>query len=89
VQREVERLVAEEQQVAVALCDRGTVDGVAYWPDPPETFWQDVGSELSAELARAATRLVKIPMAGRLDSLNLAVAAALVLYQIRGPHLRL
>jgi len=47
------------------------------------------GPGLSAELARAATRLVKIPMAGRLDSLNLAVAAALVLYQIRGPHLRL
>jgi hypothetical protein len=52
VQREVERLVTEEQQVAVALCDRGTVDGLAYWPDPPETFWRDVGSELSDELAR-------------------------------------
>ena len=52
VQREVERLVAEEQLVAVALCDRGTVDGLAYWPDPPDTFWQDVGSGLPVELAR-------------------------------------
>jgi TrmH family RNA methyltransferase len=47
------------------------------------------GAGLSPELAAACTRLVKIPMAGRLDSLNLAVATALALYQIRGPHLDL
>jgi TrmH family RNA methyltransferase len=46
------------------------------------------GAGLSSELTAACTRLVKIPMAGRLDSLNLAVATALALYQIRGPHLR-
>ena len=45
------------------------------------------GAGLSPELTAACTRLVKIPMAGRLDSLNLAVATALALYQIRGPHL--
>lgn len=51
-----------------------------------------MGSEgvgLSPELTATCTRLVKIPMAGRLDSLNLAVATALALYQIRGPNLRL
>jgi TrmH family RNA methyltransferase len=47
------------------------------------------GPGLSDELSAACTRLVKIPMAGRLDSLNLAVATALVLYQIRGPRLTL
>lgn len=47
------------------------------------------GAGLSSELTAACTRLVKIPMAGRLDSLNLAVATALALYQIRGPYLRL
>lgn len=47
------------------------------------------GPGLSTKLAAACTRLVKIPMAGQLDSLNLAVATALVLYQIRGPHLSL
>lgn len=47
------------------------------------------GAGLSADLTAASTRLVKIPMSGRLDSLNLAVATALALYQIRGPHLRL
>jgi TrmH family RNA methyltransferase len=47
------------------------------------------GPGLSAPLARACTRLVKVPMTGTLDSLNLAVAAALILYQLRGPALRL
>ena len=46
------------------------------------------GAGLSVAAAQACTRRVKIPMAGRLDSLNLAVATALALYQIRGPHLR-
>lgn len=47
------------------------------------------GPGLSQEAAQAATRRVKIPMSGRLDSLNLAIATALTLYQIRGPHLKL
>jgi TrmH family RNA methyltransferase len=47
------------------------------------------GPGLSPSLTGACTTLVKIPMAGQLDSLNLAVATALVLYQIRGPHLKL
>jgi TrmH family RNA methyltransferase len=47
------------------------------------------GPGLSDEVAAVATRRVKIPMAGRLDSLNLAIATALTLYQIRGPHLKL
>ena len=47
------------------------------------------GPGLSDELARTCTHLVKIPMAGQLDSLNLAVAAGLVLYQLRGPNLAL
>jgi TrmH family RNA methyltransferase len=47
------------------------------------------GPGLSPELSAACTRLVKIPMAGRLDSLNLAVAAALMLYEIAKDRLRL
>lgn len=47
------------------------------------------GPGLSPEVSSAATRRVKIPMSGRLDSLNLAIATALTLYQIRGPHLNL
>jgi TrmH family RNA methyltransferase len=47
------------------------------------------GPGLSPVLEAACTRLVKIPMAGRLDSLNLAVATALVLYEIRKDTLRI
>ncbi|RMH38903.1 MAG: hypothetical protein D6689_18430 [Deltaproteobacteria bacterium] len=54
VQRELEALAAAEPALAVALCDRGTVDGVAYWPGPPDTFWPEVGTTREAELARYA-----------------------------------
>lgn len=47
------------------------------------------GPGLSDELTARCSRRVKIPMAGNLDSLNLAVSTALTLYQIRGPHLKL
>lgn len=47
------------------------------------------GPGLSAALNAVATRRIKIPMAGRLDSLNLAVATALVLYEVRGAYLKI
>ena len=52
VQREVERLVLEEGRVAVGLCDRGTVDGLAYWAGDDADYWMQVGSSLEMELAR-------------------------------------
>jgi predicted ATPase len=36
---------------AILLCDRGTIDGAAYWPGP-EAFWSSVGTTLQAQLAR-------------------------------------
>lgn len=50
VQRELEASAAALQP-AIVLCDRGTIDGVAYWPGPDD-FWQAVGTSLAAELAR-------------------------------------
>jgi TrmH family RNA methyltransferase len=47
------------------------------------------GPGLSRQATEACTKLVRIPMAGNLDSLNLAIATALALYQIRGPQLKL
>ncbi len=52
VQREVERLVVEESTLAIALCDRGTIDGLAYWPDDDESLWDEVGTSHEKELAR-------------------------------------
>ncbi len=54
IQREMERLVVEERKVAVVLCDRGTVDGLAYWPAEEAKFWSDVGSSREAQLERYA-----------------------------------
>jgi hypothetical protein len=34
------------------LCDRGTVDGGAYWPLGPDDFFKRMGTTLKAELAR-------------------------------------
>jgi TrmH family RNA methyltransferase len=47
------------------------------------------GAGLSSAAAEACRQLVKIPMAGRLDSLNLAIATALMVYEIRRPLLKL
>ncbi len=54
IQREIETVVVGEQQVAVGLCDRGTVDGVAYWPGSPAAFWDELGTTLQEELDRYA-----------------------------------
>jgi TrmH family RNA methyltransferase len=54
----------------------------AYRP-PTLLLMGSEGPGLSPELSAACTRLVRIPMAGRIDSLNLAVATALMLYEIR------
>jgi predicted ATPase len=50
VQRELER-TGQEENAAIVLCDRGTVDGAAYWPGP-ESLWDSVGTTLERELSR-------------------------------------
>lgn len=54
VQRELEiATAAARPQLLVLLCDRGTVDGAAYWPGP-DTLWSAVETTHEAELARYA-----------------------------------
>jgi AAA domain-containing protein len=53
VQRELE-LVGDVHRPAIVLCDRGTVDGAAYWPGAPSEFWSSLGTNLEGELARYA-----------------------------------
>jgi predicted ATPase len=52
VQLELEQIVLDEQQAAIGLCDRGTVDSVAYWPESPDQLWRDVHSSEATQLAR-------------------------------------
>jgi predicted ATPase len=54
VQRELE-VTGDSHNPAVVLCDRGTVDGLAYWPGPPEAFLPSLGTTLEAELGRYDT----------------------------------
>lgn len=51
VQRELE-VTGDVPRPAVVLCDRGTVDGLAYWPGPPEDFWAATGTEAREEFER-------------------------------------
>lgn len=52
VQSELEQIVLDEHRVALALCDRGTVDGIAYWPGETVRFFEQFGTTCDAEYAR-------------------------------------
>lgn len=52
VQRELEALFDARRGVDLLLCDRGTVDGLAYWPGGGDDFFTEVGTTRAAELAR-------------------------------------
>ena len=51
VQRELEA-VGDSHSPAVVLCDRGTIDGLAYWPGPADAFWASLHATLDEELGR-------------------------------------
>jgi predicted ATPase len=50
VQRELES-IGDADNAAIVLCDRGTVDGAAYWPGP-DSFWDSVGTTQAGEMSR-------------------------------------
>ena len=52
VQHELEALVREENQAAVALCDRGTIDGLAYWPASQDSFFRELDTTAANEFER-------------------------------------
>lgn len=71
IQREVEEVVAAEGDLAVALCDRGTPDGLAYWPGTEDEFFAQVGSSRERELARyAAVIHLRVPEPDQYDHRN-------------------
>lgn len=54
VQREQERMVIEEKLSGLILCDRGTLDSLAYWPNSEDSFFKELGTTLETELAKYA-----------------------------------
>lgn len=54
LQLQLQRLTLEENHAALVLCDRGTLDGLAYWPGEPAEYFKETGLERERELARYA-----------------------------------
>ncbi len=52
VQRNLEDVQSALYPERILLCDRGTVDGAAYWPDDSAGFFEAVGSTEEGERAR-------------------------------------
>lgn len=92
----------EDAQIAgyenrILLCDRGTVDGAAYWPGDPSDFFQSLGTSLESELARydaviffetAAVGGISIEGGNpvRVESLEQAVEIDKKLRELWSPH---
>jgi predicted ATPase len=52
VQRNVEDVQLAAYPGRILLCDRGTIDGAAYWPDGPDGFFTALATTRQAELSR-------------------------------------
>ena len=54
VQREQESIIEGEHASAIALCDRGTLDGLAYWPNSDASFFEELGTTRDEEFRKYA-----------------------------------
>lgn len=54
VQDQLERLALAEGDPALVLCDRGLLDGLAYWPGEDAEFFREAGITREAAMARYA-----------------------------------
>jgi len=52
LQKNLEDVQSARFPERILLCDRGTVDGAAYWPDDPAGFFEAMETTEAAELAR-------------------------------------
>jgi len=92
VRCDVEALVAWARTLSIAIVgtsDRAATDYATHEYD--EQFILLMGSErqgLPRALETIASEMVRIPMAGQADSLNLAIATSLVLYEARNQRAR-
>ena len=85
----IEALTAAESGVAVATTSAKAE--VSFWaaryPRPLALLLGAEGAGLPADVIAGGDLQVRIPMSGTAESLNLAVAAGLLLYQARKPGL--
>jgi hypothetical protein len=58
-------MICEENESKIVVCDRGTLDGLAYWPESPESYFAELSTSLQAELARyCAVIHLRTPLEG-------------------------
>jgi nicotinamide riboside kinase len=51
-QKELEDMICETSGKTLIVCDRGSLDSVAYWPEDEKHFFNMLGSSREQELAR-------------------------------------
>lgn len=78
VQHELEAAYQAEHPDRFLVLDRGTVDGAAYWPDGPDSFFAAVGTSLEQELLRYE-KVIYLESPGEADYL---------LHKNQNPHRR-
>lgn len=70
VQRELEVTTEAADHAAALLCDRGTIDGSAYWPGP-YTLWDAVGISREDEMKRYDVVIhLRVPIAAHYNNNN-------------------
>lgn len=52
LQRELESLIESESPGRLLVCDRGSLDGLAYWPASDDGFLKDLNTNLDYEYGR-------------------------------------
>ena len=71
VQREVERAIVSEGTTTVGLCDRGTLDGLAYWPGALGDLFAAHATTRDEQLQRyCAVIHLRTPAAAHYDNSN-------------------
>ncbi len=51
-QKEIEELIAQESSSQLIVCDRGSLDSIAYWPSTEEDFFKNIHTSKINELHR-------------------------------------
>ncbi len=54
IQQEMENLVRHETKWTLGLCDRGSLDSLAYWPKGADSFWKTLQTNQDIEYSKYA-----------------------------------
>ena len=52
VQEQLEGLALDQNNSSTLVCDRGSLDGLAYWPESHSDYFEELNTDLNSELSR-------------------------------------